>query len=168
MVPVNVAVHLIPREEQRLECGESFFDNADLHLLVAANDGEGVEQAVDVDLDIGDAAHERVPAEVIELVQIEGTGDQALKGTGTLAANERHYLVRRVGAHPAAQCVRDRALGDQGPRDLLVMQRANLLERMRKGVVADVVEERGEAYRGAGFAWNFAKGTALIEKCQRP
>ncbi len=73
MVPVHVPVHLVLGEEQRLQRRESLLEHADSRLagIGMVNEGQRVEQTVDVDLAIAHAAHERVAAQVIELVQID-------------------------------------------------------------------------------------------------
>ena len=52
---------------------------------------------------------------------------------------------RRVIAQPGAEKRCDRAFRDEWPRDILVVQGADLFQRVRKGVVPDVVEQRGRA-----------------------
>ena len=62
VVPVHVPIHLVACEEQRLERGQSLFHDPDLPAVRGVDDCQRVEKAIDIDLAIGDAAHERVAA----------------------------------------------------------------------------------------------------------
>ena len=63
-----------------------------------------------------------------------------------------------------AQHLGDFALGDQRARDLLVVHRADLLERVRERVVADVVEQRGDADERALVATDRREVVVLLEQ----
>ena len=70
MMPVDIAIHLVLREQQRLERGESLLGDAHaLHAGVRVLDQrERIEQAIGVDVAVVHAAHERVALEVLDLV----------------------------------------------------------------------------------------------------
>src|SRR5204863_9867005 len=98
MVPVDVTVHLILGEQQRLERGQRFLLNAErvfTRVRVFDND-QGVRQTIDVDLAVGNAAHERVALQVFDLVEIEGSRDEALQRTPASTANEIEYFFGSV------------------------------------------------------------------------
>ena len=147
VVPVHVAVHLILREQQRLErrrAPSPTSPTAGAPLLRILDDGERVEQAVDVDLAVRHAAHERVALEVLDLVEVERAGDQSLQRALALAADERRARAPARSRRGASRStVRDLAVGDQRARHLLVVQRADLLERVRERIVSHVVQQRG-------------------------
>ena len=63
--------------------------------------------------------------------------------------------------------VGDLAAADQRTRDLLVVQRADLLERVRERIVADVVEQRGDADEHAFVAAERREVLVLLEQRQR-
>ena len=73
MVPVDIAVHLIFREQERFERREPLCLHAD-PLPVEdriVHKHQGVQQAVFVDLAIWHAAHQRVALEVVHFIEIE-------------------------------------------------------------------------------------------------
>ncbi len=59
-------------------------------------------------------------------------------------ADERVDALRCLVPQLAPQHLGDLALADQRTGDVLVMHRADLLERVRERIVSDVVEQRGE------------------------
>jgi len=61
------------------------------------------------------------------------------------AANEGHDPFRRVGAEILPQDAGNLTAGDEWTRDLFVMQRADFLQRVREGIMSDVVQQRGVA-----------------------
>ena len=126
-----------------------------------------LQQAVDVDLAVVHAAHERVALEVLDLVEIERAGDEPLQRTAAAAADERHDAVGRVVAELGAEHLGHLAGRDEGTRDLLVVQRADLLERVRERVVPDVVQQRGAAHDETCIGLELLGVATLLEQAQR-
>src|SRR5881628_3511927 len=112
MVPVDVAVHLIPREEQRFERRQSLLDQADLRTIRALDNRERVQEAIDIDFAVRHSAHERVATKIVELVEVQRSGDEPLEWTSARAANERHDLAGSVYSQRRPQAIGDSALGD--------------------------------------------------------
>ena len=87
VVPVDVPVHLVLGEEERLERAHALLVHADLAPRPpVSHQRERREQPVDVHRAVGDAAHARVAAQVVDLVEVERAGDEALERARALAA----------------------------------------------------------------------------------
>ena len=148
MVPVHVAEHLVLREKQRLEGTERLGADPDLPFarFGVLQEDEPLEEPLDVDLAVGDAAEACVAPQVLHLVEIEAS------------AHESAQSVLAPSPHDAADPFRG-ALSQRGQRrphlprleepgaDLLVvggdLRLLELLQRVGEGVVADVVQKRG-------------------------
>ena len=176
-MPVDVAIHLVFREQQGLDGAESLFLNADSSVLgprlrrgrssVLGDQHKGIHQSVSVDLAVRNAAHQRIAAEILDLVEVERSGDQPLERVVTLAADQLHDARRRVATERLAQDLADVAVADEGSRHLFVIQRADLLERVRERVVPDIVQQRRDANVRASAFTDVAQVTALLEQRQR-
>ena len=86
VVPVDVAVHLVLGEQQRLERAESLFQHADLEAPRgrSSSSTRRGQQPVHVDLAVRHAAHQRVALQVVDLVEVERAGNQPLERAGAL------------------------------------------------------------------------------------
>ena len=98
-----------------------------------------------VDLAVRNAAHERIALEILDLVEIERAGDQTLKRARARAANQLEHALRRISAYLTLENLRNDAGRYQRQRNVLVMQLADLFERVRKRVVPDIVQQRRSA-----------------------
>ena len=165
MLPIDVAVHLVLGEEQRLECREPFLAQADRRASGdrIGDDGERVPEAVDVDLAVGHAAHHRVALEVVGLVEIDRPGDQPLQRRVAAPAHEREDALRRVDRELLAEYLAQGAIRDQRLGDGLVMRDTDLLERMRERIVPDVVQQRRGHDQPAVDLGDAAEFTGVVE-----
>jgi hypothetical protein len=146
VVPVHVAVHLVLGEEQGFHRGQALLPEGQGRRVV--DELHGVDEAVDIDIAVGDAAHERVALEVLDLVEVEGSGDEALERVGALASYQGQDIACGTRAKRLGQDLGDGALEDQRTGDVLVVRRTDLLQGMGERIVADVVEEHGRANEG--------------------
>src|SRR5207253_596580 len=143
MVPIDIAVHLILREEQRLERRDALFVQGEGRLSARSRrDGERGEQAIDVDHTVWHTAHPGVARQIVELVHVERSRDEAGERLPRAALNQREQAV--AGSTEIDQSLREGAVGEVRARQGLVMRQAGFLERMGKRVVPDVVQQRGE------------------------
>src|SRR6476661_7769539 len=79
MVPIDVAVHLILGEQERLEGAHAFFLHTDFPVTgLNFNQSKRRQQAIDINRAVRHATHPGVTAEIINLVQINGAGNQTL------------------------------------------------------------------------------------------
>ena len=169
VVPVDVAVHLVLREQQRLERRESLLDDAD-RLRAArgiVHDRERVEQAVDVDLAV---VTPHMNASRLRYSILSRSSEPEISPCSGLALSPRMSAMMRargVRADRAREHRRDLAAGDQRARDLLVVQRADLLERVRERIVPHVVQQRGAAHERALVGAEARQLAALAEQGER-
>src|SRR5262249_8189512 len=96
--------------------------------------------------------------------EIDRSGDQPLQRALATPADERVDPLRRLVAQLAPQGLGDFPLTDQRTGDVLVMHRADLLERMREGVVADAMNKRGGARELDLFADDEGEVRLVLEK----
>ena len=166
VVPVDVPVHLVLREQERFERGESLLEHADDAAVGGrlVDEHERVEQTVDVDLAVRNAAHERIALEVLDLVEVERSRNEALQRRLARSADEREHSLRGAGTEHRGQHLRHRPGEYERRCHFLVMKRADLLERVREGVMADVVQESGSLRDRALLERDTRQLTALVEK----
>ena len=166
VMPIHVAVHLILREQERFECREALFGDADhgCAALRIVHEGERVEQPIDVDVAVVHAAHERVALEILDLVEIERARDETLHWTLASTPDEVHDAGRCVVPKFVAQNPGDFSLHDEWPRNFLVMQRADLLEGVGEGIVPHVVQQRRVAHDAALGGRKLTRELALGEQ----
>ena len=149
MVPVDVPEHLILREEEGLEGGEALLRDRDLQRArpLLPSQREGLEQPVHVDGSIRHPAEEAVPPQIVDLVEIQGAGDQPLQGVAGSPLDELGDHLGRFLVD-APQRVPDRVGLQELRRHLFVVARdrsgAHLLHRVREGVVPHIVEKGSE------------------------
>ena len=150
VVPVDVAEHLVLREEERLQRAESLLADREFERTSGpfARDGERGEEAVDVHGPVRHAAEEGVAPEVVDLVEVQRSRDQPLQRVARLPPDEGADARRGIRAMPLEDAP-DGVRRHEARRDLLVVSgdgsRTEFLQRVREGVVPDVVEERAEA-----------------------
>ena len=88
-------------------------------------------------------------------------------GLSLAPTNERDDTLRRVLAELAPQNGRNLALADERPSDLLVVQGADLFQRVRERIVPDVVQQRRHANQHALVATERRVVLVLLEQRQR-
>ena len=145
VVPVHVAVHLVFREQQRLERREPLVVQRQRRGAVGAGDDrQRGEQTVNVDHAVWHAAHLCVARQVVELVDVKRARYESCEGSPRLAPplDQRQQGIGG-GAQPF-QLLRELPCLEVARGQLLVVREAGLLERVREGIVADVVEQRGQ------------------------
>jgi len=110
VVPVDVAIHLVLGEEQRLERGESLLVQRERRSPVRpGGDRERGEQPIHVDHPVRHAAHPRVPRQIVELVHVERARDEPREGLGAWTLDQaqqppgRHAELRQAGGERAAR-----------------------------------------------------------------
>ena len=167
VVPVDVAVHLILGEQERLERREPFFHDADPWTPRRRVDdhAEGIDQAIGVDRTVRNSAHQRVALEVLDLVQVERAGDEPLQRRVRGAANQRQHALRRVRGQ-LGECLSHFTGGDQRARHLFVVRCPDLLERVGERIVPDVVQQRGGTHDRRLLRIDTGERSPLIEQPQ--
>ena len=143
VVPVHVTIHLIFGEQQRFERREPLLVEGERGMpVLPGGQRQRREQPVHVDHPVGNAAHPRVAGQIVELVHVERARDQAGEGFACPALDEGQQSLRR--GPQLRQPLRQLAVRQVPRRQLLVVREAGFLEGMGKGIVPDVVQQRGE------------------------
>ena len=149
VVPVDVAEHLVLREEERLQRAESLLADREFERASGpfARDREGRKQPIHVHGPVRHAAEEGIAPEVVDLVEVQRSRDQPLQRVAGLPANEGADAgpgIRTVPLEDPTDGVRRH----EARRDLLMVSRdrsrTEFLHRVREGVMPDVVQECAE------------------------
>ena len=176
VVPVDVPVHLVLREEERLQRADSLLAHREFERppIAFAGDRERRQQPVHVHGPVGHPAEERVAAQVVDLVEVQRAGDQSLQRVSRGAADEGRDARGGVGAVPLEDPP-DRHRRHEARGDLLVMARdrfrPEFLDRVRKRIVPDVVKKRSEAHDRQLVEFRRAQGcevSVTLEAGDRP
>ena len=169
VMPVDVPVHLILGEQQRLERTQPLLEDADAVQtgVWIRHDDDAVEQAVDIDLAVWHTAHHRIALQVVDLVDVDGSRDEPLKRSGIRAMHECEHTCWRVGTERRREGIGDGARGDAWRSGALVIERANLLERVAEGIVTHVVEQHRHARQLALARIDTGQFPALHQQCDR-
>src|SRR5688500_20358066 len=85
--------------------------------------------------------------------------------TPSVSSDDREYSPRRVCGDALRQKISNCAGGNERASDILVMQLTNFLERMREGIMSNVVEQSGGAYDGLLLRVCSAESVAPGHRC---
>ena len=172
-MPVDGAEHLVLGEQQRLQGAQRLRLQA--HLPVARlrvpEERQALQETVHVHGAVGDAAEPRVATQVLHLVQVEASADQAPQGGVVAASDQSMNGFARVFAQGFEGGLQVVGVEELEADFLVVAGDAvgfQLLQRVGEGVVADVVEEGGVGDQA--FAPPSFRGTRLplLQDAERP
>src|SRR5690606_14075675 len=114
-------------------------------------------------------AETRIALEVLDLVEIQAPADQPLQRTLRRAADQPFDTLRRI-VRDETERRGDVGIAEKPAGERLVVTRnaavAQLLERVRERIVADVVEQRGEPYELAVGGIEPVQRTARCEEIE--
>ncbi len=168
VVPVDVAVHLVLGEEERFEGRDALLVDTHGPMPCAiGHQAERGQQPIDVDGAVGDATLPRVPREVIDLVEIERAGNEPAQRRDVITLDDPRDLRDEAVAADATQEHAEFPFAEAPHAERFVGREAGLLERMREGIVSDVVEQRRQADREPLLLGDSREVAALFERGER-
>ena len=150
VVPVDVVEHLLARVQQRVERADALVADAQTRAVRVLQDAQRAEQPRHVHAAIGDVAGAGVAREVVELVHVQRATEQPHEQR--VAGRERAvaWRIDQIGdarwrdAMPVENLRDGAGLDDAAAHDLVRRDGvAQLLDGVREGIVADVVQQRG-------------------------
>ncbi|GIW11772.1 MAG: hypothetical protein KatS3mg061_2829 [Dehalococcoidia bacterium] len=155
MVPVDVAVHQEAPEDERLEGPNPFLIEVEPDLPSLGPDPQGSEDPLDVDDAVGNVGEEGIAAQKVEPVHIhcpahdlEPEAIDAREGGGfpVPGASDQGGHPLRIDPPVVAQDGGQRAAHQRCAYFRMVRQgkwSLDVFQRVREGVVADIVQQRG-------------------------
>src|SRR5690606_13908918 len=129
----------------RFEGADPLLLDAELKVPTAGVDErQRGEQAVHVYGAVGDAAHPGVATQVVDLVEVEGAGNESLERARTPTGDELADPGAERRQTGVGQQGSERRAAQAGDTELLMVGKTGLLQGVGEGVMPDVMQQGRE------------------------